>query len=112
MVDLKDVGKAKEEQWFNAHEAEMLRKAREKKEAELHKKREAEENAERERLKAAHYMHCPKCGRKMAEKSLDGINVDECTMCGGVYFDAGELEQLLSKKVEERKGFFKRLMGA
>jgi len=111
-MDIKDVGKAKEEQWFNAHEAEMLRKAREKKEAGLSQKREAEQAAERERLKAAHHMHCPKCGQKMAEKSLAGIAVDECSMCGGTYFDAGELEQLLSKKVEERKGFFKRLMGA
>jgi uncharacterized protein len=112
MVDLKDVGKAKEEQWFNAHEEEMLRKAREKKEHDLRVKREAEEAAESGRLKKLHWMCCPKCGRGMEHKDLSGIEVDECTACGGIYFDHGELEQLLATKVEERKGFLKRLLGA
>jgi hypothetical protein len=112
MTTLKDVGKAKEEQWFNAHEQELLRKAREKKEAEQRSRREAEEAAERERLKAAHWMRCPKCGFEMTERALEGVLVDECGHCGGVYFDAGELHSLLGKKAEESKGFFKRLLGA
>lgn len=112
MVDIKDIGKAKEEQWFNAHEEEMLRKAREKKEAALRAKREAEEAAERERLKALHWMKCPKCGHDMAHRDLEGIEVDECSSCAGLYFDAGELEQLLAVKVEARKGFLQRLLGA
>jgi Zn-finger nucleic acid-binding protein len=47
----------------------------------------------------------------MREEVLDGVNVDRCTFCEGIYFDAGELDRVLLKKGEERKGFFRRLVG-
>jgi transcription elongation factor Elf1 len=112
MTTFEDLGKSKEAQWFNEHERELLKKARERKEGELRKKQEAEETAEREKLKAQHWLRCPKCGHEMEEKTLESIQVDECGFCGGVYFDAGELEQLFSKKIDESRGFFKRLLGA
>jgi rubrerythrin len=52
--------------------------------------------AEKTKLKELHYMHCPKCGMEMKTIELHGIKVDQCPSCGGIYFDAGELEQLLS----------------
>ena len=45
--------------------------------------------------KAAHWMCCPKCGGKMAEKRFETVMIDECTACGGIYFDAGELDMLI-----------------
>jgi len=36
--------------------------------------------------------------------------VDRCSHCEGIYFDAGELDQVLLKKEEARKGFFKKLV--
>ena len=56
---------------------------------------------ERKRLKDLHYMHCPKCGMKMQEISINQVAVDKCFSCGGLYFDAGELE-----KVSGREGAF------
>lgn len=112
MTTFKEIGKSKEEQWFNAHERELLKKAHERKQGERHEKQKTEEAAEREELKARHWMRCPKCGHEMEEKTLESILVDVCGFCGGVYFDAGELEQLLSKKIDESRGFFKRLLGA
>jgi len=44
--------------------------------------------------KAAHWMCCPKCGNKMKEVPLGGVLVDQCTSCGGVYFDAGEFQAM------------------
>ena len=44
--------------------------------------------------KAAHWMCCPKCGNKMKEVPLGGVMVDQCTSCGGVYFDAGEFQAM------------------
>ncbi len=45
--------------------------------------------------KEAHWMRCPKCGGQMAEQALEGVMIDKCTVCGGIYFDAGEVELLL-----------------
>jgi Zn-finger nucleic acid-binding protein len=41
-------------------------------------------------------MKCPRCHTKMMTVKRSGINVDECTGCGGVFLDRGELEQLMA----------------
>ncbi len=51
--------------------------------------------AEKEKLKQLHFMKCPKCGMDMATIELHGVKVDQCASCGGIYFDAGEIDQLL-----------------
>lgn len=35
----------------------------------------------------------------------------ECTFCEGTYVDAGELDQVVLEKGEDRKGFFRKLIG-
>ena len=100
-----------ENQWFRENEKELLetaRVAREKREAE---RASEEQAAQREALKKAHVMKCPKCGHDMAEQDLGGITIDRCTFCEGVYFDAGELESAYMKKDEDRKSLFRRLVG-
>jgi hypothetical protein len=52
------------------------------------------EGEERERIKQAHWMKCPKCGMDLQELQLHGITVDQCANCGWVFLDKGELEQL------------------
>jgi hypothetical protein len=49
---------------------------------------------EKEKTKQAHWMKCPKCGMDLQEISLHGVKVDQCAHCGGVFLDAGELDQL------------------
>lgn len=71
-------------------------------ELERRKKWAAEQGAkmateEKERLKQLHYMKCPKCGMDLEEIELQGVKVDQCASCGGVFFDAGEVEQLEKK---------------
>jgi hypothetical protein len=71
-----------------------------KQEIERRKKWAAEQSAkmageEKQKLKDLHYMKCPKCGMDMQEIELHGVKVDQCASCGGVYFDAGEIEQML-----------------
>lgn len=51
-------------------------------------------------------MECPSCRKPLEQKSYrDGITVDECLWCRGVWFDPGELETyreaLPSLRVEE-----------
>jgi Zn-finger nucleic acid-binding protein len=47
----------------------------------------------------------------MKEETFEGVVIDRCTFCEGLYFDAGELEQVFLKKDEDRKGFLRRLVG-
>ena len=37
-------------------------------------------------------MNCPQCANALAPRQLGQIAVDECRHCGGIWFDAGELE--------------------
>lgn len=49
---------------------------------------------EKEQLRKAHWMKCPKCGMDLKELELHGVKVDQCGNCGGVFLDAGELDQV------------------
>jgi hypothetical protein len=102
--------RGREDQWFRDNERQLLeaaRVAREKREKERAAELATEELA---RLKAAHFMKCPKCGHDMKEETLENVSVDRCTHCEGIYFDAGELDQVLLKKEGDRKGFFRKLV--
>lgn len=38
---------------------------------------------------------CPKCGSRMRTYARNGITIDQCTACHGIFLDRGELEQLI-----------------
>jgi uncharacterized protein with PIN domain len=92
----------KEEEYFLKHEAEKLRA-----QAEVH--RQAMEDEERRFLKEQHYMRCPKCGMELQEVVFRGVHIDKCFSCGGIYFDGGELDQILAG--EKPDGFLARVSG-
>ena len=62
---------------------------------------------DREDLKQAHWMKCPKCGMDLHTVELHGVKIDSCPSCQGTWLDAGELDQLLHP---ERKDLFHRVM--
>lgn len=39
---------------------------------------------------------CPKCQAPMRSYERNGVTVDRCTECRGVFLDAGELERLMA----------------
>lgn len=47
------------------------------------------------RLKALHFMHCPKCGLLLQEVKFKYVDVDVCFACQGVFLDQSELEHLV-----------------
>jgi uncharacterized protein len=57
--------------------------------------------------KEIHWMRCPKCGEQMKELQFEGILVDKCSSCAGVYFDQGELDVLM--KHRESDTFFNKI---
>jgi uncharacterized protein len=38
---------------------------------------------------------CPKCGAEMRGYERNGVTVDQCSGCRGVFLDRGELERLV-----------------
>lgn len=79
-----------EDEYFARQEIE-----RRKKWAEEHRAQMAEE--EKVRLKEFHFMKCPKCGMDLQEIEFQGVKVDQCANCGGVFFDAGEIDSIVKK---------------
>ena len=46
-------------------------------------------------------MKCPKCKADMELVNFDGVEVDRCTTCKGIWFDANEQKWLKEKKGSE-----------
>lgn len=45
-------------------------------------------------------MNCPKCGVDTMNKDVfEGIEVDRCPTCRGIFFDQGELKAMIDKKM-------------
>ena len=43
---------------------------------------------------------CPKCGSDMRQYERNRVLVDQCTGCGGLVLDRGELERLTAAEAE------------
>ena len=86
-----------EDEYFARQNAELLVRKRD----ELERQR-----AEAERR--THLMKCPKDGYDLAATVHHGVSIDVCPHCGGMWLDAGELEQLASH--EDRPGLLGRVI--
>lgn len=91
---LRQEGYSKEEEYFYEANKELIERRRVELDETREKRRE-------ERLKAVHWMKCPKCGHEMKEFTLSGIFLDQCTQCKGIYFDQGELDTLLNTRAQK-----------
>lgn len=80
-----------EEEYFTRVEAEKKKKL-----AEDARRKLTEE--ERNRLRALHWMRCPKCGMELHPIPFKGITLDKCFSCHGVYLDDGELEKVAGEE--------------
>jgi uncharacterized protein len=87
-LELEDRGKALEDEYFFRQEQELIAKMKSKLEA---------ENT------LASELDCPKCVGKLVETAFEAIKIDVCNKCGGVWFDAGELAQVMHK---DKGGWF------
>jgi len=76
------VEQAKEDIYFAERDREVLEKLR----AQLRKV---------EHTKAQ--PQCPKCDGKLESYTFEGIALDRCHECGGVWLDKGELEAIVRK---------------
>ncbi len=90
--DLGDRGRALENEYFRRKEQELIEKL---------KGNLAVENAQESGLA------CPRCDGKLLEADYQHIKVDVCNKCHGVWFDAGELAQVIDK--DKTGGWFSKL---
>jgi acetyl-CoA carboxylase beta subunit len=100
----------REDEWFLANEKRLLETARIEREKREKDRAAQTADVERKRLREQHFMRCPKCGHEMKEEELQGVKIDRCSFCEGIYFDAGELDQVLLKREDDRRGFFRKLV--
>ncbi len=49
-----------------------------------------------EPMSAATALRCPKCEAPMRMYERNGVHVDRCTECGGIFLDRGELDRLIT----------------
>ena len=43
-------------------------------------------------------MTCPKCGGEMRTHQRNGVTIEQCRKCHGIFLDRGELEQLIGRE--------------
>jgi uncharacterized protein len=80
-----------EEEYFARQELERRKQAEQERQA-------AMATEEKDRLRELHYMKCPKCGMDLTKIEMKGIQLDRCVSCGGTWFDAGEMEQMMGEE--------------
>jgi hypothetical protein len=96
--------KKSEEEWFAKFEIQMIRDAKRRREA-------TKKKSESESVRPSNYELCPKDGTRMKKKHLGNIEVEICPKCEGIWLDRGELEGILLAHDEDKKGFFRKLIG-
>lgn len=73
-----------EDEYFARRDAELLRQQRDR-----------AQQAARDAERRTHHMKCPKCGYDLITGDWHGVQIDQCTNCHGIWFDAGEAESLV-----------------
>lgn len=82
------VERAKEDIYFAERDRELLEKLR----RELRRVDKAEET------------RCPKCSGYLEGYTFQGVALDRCNTCGGIWLDKGELETIVRKINRGRLG--------
>jgi uncharacterized protein with PIN domain len=63
--------------------------------AELMAKQRASQMAEAEAAeRRSHLMRCPKCGGRLVHADREGVQIESCPDCHGIWLDQGEFETL------------------
>lgn len=78
----------------SSYDEYSVREDAERKRKLAHEVRRKLSEAERQRVRELHWMHCPKCGSEMHEVRYRGMSVDVCLSCKGMFLDEGELSHM------------------
>jgi Zn-finger nucleic acid-binding protein len=93
-----------EDEWFAKHEKDLIEDLKRERLRRDQRIAEALQKEEARKRRELHWLHCPKCGSQMHDEILDqNFKIERCSLCGGLFFDRAELEQILLQR--EPKGF-------
>jgi hypothetical protein len=82
-----------------------------RRDAELMQERRARLDEERSRMeRGSHLNKCPRCGVDLEERDHNGVKIDQCGTCGGMWLDKGELE-IIEEIDHHTPGFMHNLIG-
>ncbi|MEZ4455544.1 MAG: zf-TFIIB domain-containing protein [Gemmatimonadales bacterium] len=76
-----------EDEYFALRDAELVKQ-----------QRAAQDKAAADAERKSHYLRCPKCGGHLTTQNLKGVQIDQCPDCLGIWFDAGELDVVVSHR--------------
>ena len=102
--------KKPEDEWFVRNERELiknLKRERERKQKELAELLKQEAALKQKEL---HWMKCPKCGSDLVSEEVEGVTIERCPACSGIFLDQGEFEQILFHKQEQQHGFRRKVL--
>lgn len=94
-----DRRKGLEEEYFHRKNQEAIEKLRAKMKV-----------AEDAKTAGISSMKCPRCDGNLKESNFEGVMIDTCEQCSGVWLDPGEFGQLVQK--EGKSGWFSRFWTA
>ena len=100
-----------EDDWFARNEVELLRQARREHDRKMDELAREQSAGKEKALRELHWLKCPKCGHDMTVIDMDGVEVDRCTRCEGIFLDKGELMDVALKQLPERQSMLRRLIG-
>ena len=72
-----------EDEYFARRDAELMKERRQ---------RLDDERMKQER--SSSHTKCPRCGCSLEEREHQGVKIDECPECGGIWLDKGELQMI------------------
>ena len=94
-----DRRKGLEEDYFHRKNQEAIEKLRAKMKI-----------AEEAKAAGVSSMKCPRCDGNLKESNFEGVMIDTCDKCSGVWLDPGEFGQLVQK--EGKSSWFNRFWNA
>lgn len=94
-----DRRKGLEDEYFHRKNQEAIEKLRAKMQV-----------AEEAKAAGMSTMKCPRCDGNLKESNFEGVMIDTCDKCSGVWLDPGEFGQLVQK--EGKSGWFSRFWNA
>ena len=80
-----------EEEYFARQEFERRKKA-------LAEQESSTAEAERQRILDVARNRCPKCAAPLVTITYRNVELDKCSGCQGLWFDCGELEQVMGQE--------------
>jgi phage FluMu protein Com len=89
--------RAEEDRFFAQREKEVIERLRQKMSA-----------ADLKDVRSLAHMHCPHCGTKLATADHQGVTLEACPDCQGVWLDKNDLEALGAREPDSWIGRYVR----